>query len=93
MSVKDPEEEKLEQRRQNIMIVFVVSGFFILSAILLTLMWYKDNVQECASEPLVYGVKKLEKEYGANFFGMVYAKTEKNVFPFLSFNGTNTYKQ
>ena len=93
MSLKDPEEEKIEQRRQNIMLVFVISGFFIVSVLLLTLMWYKDNIQECASEPLVYGIKKLEKEYSADFFGMVYAKTDKNIFPFLSFNGTNTQRQ
>ena len=85
--------EEADKRNKSLIAGFVVVSIFFISVIILCIMWYQDNVQSCTKEPFVYGSKELEKEYGADFFGNIYARTDKGIFPFLSFNSTNTYKE
>ena len=50
-------------------IVVVIMIMIVLSLISLMLYYTQTIINECTSNPLVFGDKKLEKDYGYEFLG------------------------
>jgi|TARA_Y100000296_G_scaffold45780_1_gene52465 hypothetical protein len=73
----------------------IFSLFIIVVALVIgTLSYYKEVVNECTSEPLVYGAKQMEELYGYKFIGTGYLITPINKeLPLFVFNSNNITRQ
>ena len=66
----------------------IIISIMFLSAIGF-MFWYNQNlINQCTSNPLVFASKQLENQYGREFFGVGYFRTEQGGFPIITFNST-----
>lgn len=69
----------------------LITGFALLlmlgSLIVGVAIYYKDEVNQCTSNPLLYGAKQMEERFGYEFVGTGYFITPINVnVPRVHFN-------
>ena len=54
------------------------------------LYYFKVLNNQCISNPLVFGAKQMEKDYGYEFYGYGYLKVPQNYkIPQIAFNSTS----
>jgi len=72
----------------SILSLFIIAIAFSVG----TYAYYKQEVNECTSDPIIYGVNQMEKLYNLNVTGTLYiiaeAPTQPAIFSFNSENMT-----
>lgn len=58
----------MNKRLLNILTIFL-AVLIIIVGIFIIWFYYNNQVQECTSNPLVYGAKQLKESYGYEFIG------------------------
>jgi len=54
--------------------------------------YFKVEQHKCLSEPLIYGAKQLEQEFGFKFIGSGFFRTPNNIkSPLIVFNSTSMF--
>ena len=73
----------------------IFSLFFIIVAVVIgTGAFYKEAINECTSQPLVYGANEMKNLYGYDVIGYVYLITPINTkLPSFVFNSYNITRQ
>jgi len=52
--------------------------------------YFKIQINECISDPLVYGAKQMEERFGREFLGSGFLRVERGQLPALAFNSTGS---
>ena len=76
---------------------YLIKGLYLLSYIIIligialgTYAMFKEQVNECTSDPFVYGAQQMEKTYNYTFYGLGYFLTPIGVeSPRITFNSTH----
>lgn len=73
----------------------ILSLFVVVVALVIgTGAFYKESVNQCTSDPLVYGAKQMEELYGYDAIGSIYLITPVNTeIPVFVFNSQNITRQ
>ena len=70
---------------------FLIIGILLLFLVGIFMMQYyfKVQINECVSNPLVFGAKQMENKFGVGFYGSGFLRVDKGQFPSINFNSTS----
>ena len=87
-----PLNQKKQQKTNLLLIIGII--FVLLVGIFVMLFYFSHQEQKCVTNPLIYGAKQLENQYGYEFVGSGFLKTPPNVKPpTIFFNSTTSWSK
>jgi len=79
----------MEKRLLNILVIFLAVLIF-LAGIFVIWFYFQNQVNECISNPLIYGAKQMTEAYGYEFQGRGFFVVPINYnIPIILFNSTS----